>query len=114
MHEGYVSQFPGTSEVDPAQVFATSGYHEPQQNTSGLVVAIFVAALLSLIPIFGSWISLLSLPAAFGVLQERRIRDQQLPGEMLLRAALGVSVLGLGIGIACILPFLMATGIVSS
>lgn len=110
MSEGYVSHFPGIDAVDSAKVFATSGYHEPQQKIPPVVMVIFVGAILSLIPILGSWISVLSLPAAFGMLQKRRLRDEQLPGTVHLRAALGLSVLGLGIGLASLIPMLMLSG----
>ncbi|EEJ53173.1 hypothetical protein [Mobiluncus mulieris] len=110
MSEGYVSHFPGTAEVDPTQVFVSSGYHEPQQQTSAVVIALFVASLVSLIPVFGSWISVFSLPAALALFQNRRLHDRQLPGNLLLRAAVGISVLGLGIGLASILPLLALSG----
>lgn len=115
VNESYVSNFPGIDETNAAEVFASAGYHEPQQKIPAAVIAVFIGSLLSLVPIFGSWISILSLIGSVGMLRKKnKNRHAQLPGYPLLRAALGVSILGLGIGFACILSMLIMNGLASS
>ncbi|MCI6584207.1 MAG: hypothetical protein MSC45_03945 [Mobiluncus sp.] len=109
MNEGYVSYFPGTGEVDASKVFGVPGYHEQSQKISPLVVALFVGSLLSLFPLIGSVISLVTLPVSVILYQQRKARRDRLPGELLLRAAVGLSVLGFAIGLNVVILMLIVT-----
>lgn len=101
MNGPYVSDFPGTEQVSSAAVFAKPGYHEQKQSIEPSIIVLFVTVIISfLLPPVTTIISLVTGPIGLGILQARRVRNERLPGILMLRAAVGLSVLSVMFGTA--------------
>lgn len=99
MSDAYVSDFPGLERVDSQEVFSRPGYTDSAQKIPGVVIALFVTALISfLVPVFLSIAAIVVAMLAGGMLRARTLSSERLPGDGLLRAAFGLSFLSIGWG----------------
>lgn len=90
----YVSDFPGTDLVNPAEVFALPGYREPVQNVPKLTIACVVGTILCFcVPPFSFLASVVVAPLCFFTWFLMRTRWRFHPGQALIRGASVVSLL---------------------
>lgn len=77
--------FPGTENLNPAEVFSGPGYTAPRLRSDPLAMAAMIWGLLSLIPVFGV------VAIVLGIVAVRRLRRSYDSGE-------GMAWLGLFLG----------------